>query len=164
MDWWSHGSPNSWYVYCCNPKCIQTHDSSYCRCFIFMIWHDWLTHSSIKLMTALIHELVESWLAQLMICVLLKLTIQLRLNLWTVDPWGGWINAQTCLLSCLVTWLTHDSAIMRSFTVTTKKILGSLHQLSKESVSQLYLVLLFPNYDYSDFNCGCSRYDKWLTL
>ena len=72
-------------------------------------------------MTAVVHELVESWLAQLMICVLLKLTIQLRLNLWTVDPWGGWINAQTCLLSCLVTWLTHDSAIMRSFTVTTKK-------------------------------------------
>ena len=72
-------------------------------------------------MTAVVHELVESWLAQLMICVLLKLTIQLRLNLWTVDPWGGWMNAQTCLLLCLVTWLTHDSAIMRSFTVTTKK-------------------------------------------
>ena len=71
------------------------------------------------------------------------------------------MNAQTCLLLYLVTWLTHDSAIMRSFTVTTKKkILGSLHQLSKESVSQLYLVLLFPNYDYSDFNCDCSRYDK----
>lgn len=49
--------------------------------FIFMISHGWLTHSSIELMTAVIHELAESWLAQLMICVLLKLTIQLRLNL-----------------------------------------------------------------------------------
>jgi hypothetical protein len=49
--------------------------------FIFMISHGWLTHSSIELMTAVIHELAELWLAQLMICVLLKLTIQLRLNL-----------------------------------------------------------------------------------